>query len=411
MFDYFRRKRITNNQHKIYGDWDKFKEIYGFELRDVDPSVKGNIEYNLDYIRANIENMCKKHETLYNRSFIFNGRFKLNIEDLVDVTADLPFHLLLPVFDKYFPDIKKFFLKEFIENGLENTYEEVKNKIVNYADMRYIIDPMNVAINKTLDYVSNKYCTKKKNNKIDKIISKVSSNTWFGNKNDGFYEISLANFFIAYSMCDEEKKKNNKGFWKIFRDGISSAIIVYLWYITCDYFYNSKDKKISYIRTDVEMFYMRCIHANCSNYINFNNIFTNGKKEMQCSSFDSLIKYYSKYVAYMQVMTREGSDYVSLLKRMVDLKEKYGDETVKLPEEKTTELMEIFSGLENHILVLREIINSRYKNTVDFNPFERLLECIFDRRCNGVEICRPSLYLDLSTPESEYIKNETKEIK
>ncbi len=46
MFNYFRRKKILNSQHKIYNDWDKFKEVYGFELRDVDPDTKGNIEYN-----------------------------------------------------------------------------------------------------------------------------------------------------------------------------------------------------------------------------------------------------------------------------------------------------------------------------------------------------------------------------
>ena len=410
MFDYFRRKKILNSQHKIYNDWDKFKEVYGFELRDVDPDVEGNIEYNLDFIRLNIESMCKKHENLFNRSFIFNSRFKLNIEDLRDVVEDIPFHLLLPIFDKYFPDIKQFFLKEFVDNGIGNTYEEVKNKIVNYVDMRYIIDPMNVAINKTLDYVSRKYYAEKKNNKIDKVISKVSANTWFGNKNDGFYEISLANFFIAYSLCDEDRKKNNKAFWKTFRDGIFSAIIIYLWYVTCDYFYNSKDKKITYIRTDVEMFYMRCIHANSVNYISFNEL-KEEKKNIESTSLQSLFRYYSQFVNYAQVVTQRGDEYVTTLRKLVEIKEKHGDDTLKLPQEEITNLLAIFNTLETIIIEIGYSINSRYKNVSNFEPFERLLECIFDYNCNAVEICRPTLYLDLATPETEYIKNTIKENK
>jgi hypothetical protein len=334
----------------------------------------------------------------------------LNIEDLRDIVEDIPFHLLLPIFDKYFPDIKQFFLKEFVDNGIENTYEEVKNKIVNYVDMRYIIDPMNVAINKTLDYVSRKYYAEKKNNKIDKVISQVSANTWFGNKNDGFYEISLANFFIAYSLCDEDRKKNNKAFWKTFRDGIFSAIIIYLWYVTCDYFYNSKDKKITYIRTDVEMFYMRCIHANSVNYISFNEL-KEEKKNIESTSLQSSFKYYSQFVNYAQVVTQRGDEYVTTLRKLVEIKEKHGDDTLKLPQEEITNLLAIFNTLETIIIEIGYSINSRYKNVSNFEPFERLLECIFDYNCNAVEICRPTLYLDLATPETEYIKNTIKENK
>ena len=43
-----------------------------------------------------------------------------------EVVENLPFQLFIPTFDKYFPDIKKVFYKEFIDNGIENTYEEVK---------------------------------------------------------------------------------------------------------------------------------------------------------------------------------------------------------------------------------------------------------------------------------------------
>ena len=95
MFNYTRRKKLSNKKEKKFYDWDKFKVHYGFELRDVDPTLN-SFDYNKEYIELSIKELCKTTHiaNLFDNSLIFN-RFKLQIEDLEEVTQDLPFQLFL----------------------------------------------------------------------------------------------------------------------------------------------------------------------------------------------------------------------------------------------------------------------------------------------------------------------------
>lgn len=410
--NYLRHKRINNTPEKVYHDWDKFKERYHFELRDAVPA-NNSVEHNIEYLKEYIKDICENREytNIYSESMIFN-RFKLTLEDLEEVVADLPLQLFFPIFDKYFSDIKEFFMKEFVDNGIYNTYEEVKNHIVNHMDMRFIIDPMNVAIDKTLKYIYNKYYKNQNINRINKVITNVCGKTWFGDYNDGQYELSLTDFFIAYDKC-HEVINSDKPFLKLMSEGVKSSFIMYFWYLTCDYFNNSKDRKISYIRTDIEMFYMRNIQNNSANYSYFHELF-DSKKEVSGITLSSYIEYYGKFINFAKsFLEKNGEKYIENIHKLLEIQRNHGDDIVKLPVDKDImgSYLTTINELDKSILIMMDIIDSRKQNSVMFNPLERLLECITDPKLNGVEICRPSVYLDLSTPREEYFSEIKKENK
>ena len=403
IFNYTRRKRLSNKEEKKFYDWDKFKDHYGFELRDADPTLN-SFEYNKQFIEESIKELCKTTHiaNLFDNSLVFN-RFKLQIEDLEEVVQDLPFQLFFPLFERYFPEIKNRFLKEFIDNGINHTYEEVKNHIVNYSDMRYIIDPMNIAIKKTLAYINDKF----KSNKIDELnrrIAKVSSKTWFGDEHDGEYELSLADYFIAYEKCLNEIHANKMNFWSIMSQGLISSLIMYFWYVTCDYFYNSKDKKISYIRTDVEMFYMRNLHNNTANYTYFKKL-VDEKHKVEVNDLESWFNYYSSFTDFANAyLGNDKTKYFELVKKLSEWKSKYKT-MLDVP---TSESLGLFAEIDQYILIMDEQIKSRKENSLGFDPLERLIECIVDPIYNSIEECRPKIYLDLATPKSEYDSNKEK---
>ncbi len=400
IFDYIRRKKLNNITDKVYYNLDKFKEYYGFELRDVNPL--NSINYNLDYIKTNIKDFCKiiRFSNLRDNSLIFN-HFKLQIEDLEEVVENLPFQLFFPLFEYYFPEIKEFFLKEFIDNGINHTYEEVKNHIVNHMDMRFIVDPMNIAIKKTLSHVFGS----SKSNKMYEIydqFNKICKKTWFGDEHDSKYELSLYDFFNTYQKCVDESRSLNRDINVIIPEGIISSLIIYLWYVTCDYFYNSNETKISYIRTDVEMFYMRNLHNNSCNY-NYFNVLKDRKQEIDIVNIESWFNYYSGFVDFANMyLGNEKTKFFNLVKTVSEWKTKYKT-MVSVPAEESLKLM---ADLDELILIISKQVESRKNNSLTFDPLDRLIECVVDPTYNSVEECRPKIYLDLATPESEYINKK-----
>ena len=405
IFNYTRRKRLSNTADKKYHNFDKFKEHYGFELRDVDPTLN-SYEYNEKFVEESIKELCKTSHiaNLFDNSLIFN-RFKLRIDDLEEVVADLPFQLFFPMFERYFPEIKKFFLNEFVNNGIGHTYEEVKNHIVNYSDMRYIIDPMNVAIKKTIAFVLDRFKSDKLP-EINRRIAKISSKVWFGDEKDGEYELSLADFLVTCSQCYEEiySKNNNMNFWTVMKEGIISSLIMYLWYITCDYFNSSKDMKISYIRSDVEMFYMRNLNNTTTNYAYYKKLVDD--KHKVTNEISSWYDYYSSFINFANMYLGEvdKNKYYDLVRKVSEWKTKY-DSMLKVP---TDESLSLFVEIDQLILVMGDQVKIRKDNSLKFDAFERLVECITDPMCNSVEECRPKIYLDLSTPKSEYLSDKEK---
>ncbi len=397
LINYIRRKKLSRIEEKKYYDCNKFKEYYGFDLRDVNPTEK-SFEYHKNGIETAIKDLCKFQNTknvLFDGSLVFN-RFKLHAEELEEVAKDLPFQLFFPIFERYFPEIKSYFLKEFIDNGINHTYEEVKNHIVNHSDMKFIIDPMNVAIRKTIDYVNNRF----ESNKVEEIykcISKISSKTWFGDERDGEYELSLDDFFVTYINCIEKFHSHDLNFWSLMKDGFISSLIMYLWYVTCNYYYNSKDEKISYIRTDVEMFYMRNLHNNNVNYTYFEDLI--GKKKDMDNDLNGLFNYYSSFTDFAKIYLGKDVDkYFKLVKTVSEWKSKYKS-IVDVPSE---ESLSLFVEIDKLLLFIEDQVKIRKNNSLLFDPLERLIECIIDPMYNSIVDCRPKLYLDLATPKMKY---------
>ena len=150
------------------------------------------------------------------------------------------------------------------------------------------------------------------------------------------------------------------------------------------------------------MFYMRNLHNNSCNY-NYFNTLKDRKQEIDIVNIESWFKYYSGFVDFANMyLGNDKTKFFNLVKTISEWKSKYKS-MVSVPAEESLKLM---ADLDELILIIGKQVESRKDNSLTFDPLDRLIECVVDPTYNSVEECRPKIYLDLATPESEYINKK-----